>query len=40
MCDTKIGKPRKIAETCETQKNSGNFAKPRKIAQGFANPEK
>ena len=25
---------------CQTQKNSGNVAKPRKIAKKFANPEK
>ena len=40
VCDTKIGRPKKYLEICQTPKNSGNFAKPRKIAKKFANPEK
>ena len=33
MCDTKIGRPKKIAGNLSDPKNSGNFAKPRKIAK-------
>ena len=40
VCDTKIGRPTKIAGNLSDPKNSGNFAKPRKIAKKFANPEK
>ena len=40
VCDTKIGRPKKIAGNLSDPKNSGNFAKPRKIAKKFANPEK
>ena len=40
MCDTKIGRPKKVAGNLSDPKNSGNFAKPRKIAKKFANPEK
>ena len=36
----KLENPEKWLEICQTQKNSGNFAKPRKIAKKFANPEK
>ena len=36
----KLEDPKKKLETCKTKKNSGNFAKPRKIAKKFANPEK
>ena len=36
----KLGDPKKWLEICQTQKNSRNFAKPRKIAKQFANPEK
>ena len=40
VCDTKIGRPKKIAGNLSDPKNSGNFAKPRKIAKKFTNPEK
>ena len=36
----KLEDPKKYLEICQTPKNSGNFAKPRKIAKKFANPEK
>ena len=36
----KLKDPKKQLEICQTQKNSENFAKPRKIAKKFANPEK
>ena len=40
VCDTKIGRPKKIAGSLSDPKTSGNFAKPRKIAKKFANSEK
>ena len=40
LCDTKIGRPKKIAGILSDPKNSGNFAKPRNIAEKFANLEK
>ena len=40
VCDTKIGRPKKIAGNCQTQKNRGNFAKPRKIAKKICQPRK
>ena len=40
MRDTEIGRPKKIAGNLSDQKNSGNFAKARKVAKKFANPEK
>ena len=40
VCGTKIGRPKNISENLSDPKNSGNFAKPRKIATKFANPEK
>ena len=39
-CDTKIGRPKKKVEICQTQKIAEIFVKPRKIAKKFANPEK
>ena len=41
VCDTKLGRPKTLAGNLSDQKkNSGNFAKPIKIAKKFANPEK
>ena len=40
MCDTKTGRPKKVAGNLSDPKNSGNFGKPRKITKTFANPEK
>ena len=40
MCDTKIERHKTIAGNLSDPKDSGNFAKPRKIAKKFANPEK
>ena len=36
----KLEDPKKYLEICQTQKNNGNFVKPRKIAKKFSNPEK
>ena len=30
MCDAKTGRHKKQLETCQTQRNSGSFAKPKK----------
>ena len=35
VCDTKIGRPKNIAGDLSGPKNSGNFAKPRKIAKNL-----
>ena len=40
VCDTKIGRPKKIAGNLSDPKNSGNFAKPRKIAKKIFQPRK
>ena len=40
MCDTKIGRPKKIAGNLSDPKNSGNFARPRKIAKKICQPRK
>ena len=40
MCDTKIGRPKKVAGNLSDPKTSGNFVNPKKIVEEFANPEK
>ena len=40
LCDTKIGRPKKIAGNLSDPKNSVNFVKPRKIGLGqISNPK-
>ena len=40
VCDTKIGRPKKIAGNLSDPNNSGNSARPRKIAKKICQPRK
>ena len=40
LCDTKIGRPKKIAGSLSDPKKDGSFGKPKTIAQKLANAEK